>query len=167
MLIMELFFSSQKNPSFKISQKEGFKPYQFGKTKAPIIGGCLSLITSSMGTDYEIQTDGKILFLEDVDEAPYRIDRMLNQLGHAGKLNKIKGLILGDFHQCNPHSRDASKTSSQTVIVEAIKKFVSPKTPVVFNYPAGHGPIQTIIPIGAQCSMEILKNNSSIYFEIK
>ena len=71
-----------------------------GRAKGRLVGGNLSLIAASMGTPYEINTKDKILFLEDVGEEPYRIDRMLNQLRLGGKLRDAAAIILCDFRDC-------------------------------------------------------------------
>jgi muramoyltetrapeptide carboxypeptidase len=123
-----------------------------GRASGPIVGGCLSLVASSLGTSYELNTDGKILFLEDVDEAPYRLDRMLTQLLHAGKLDRIKGLVFGQMTGCEPKadSRDPTKTSSRGAIELAVAAHLrARKIPAVLNFPAGHGMPQVTFPIGA------------------
>ena len=68
-------------------------------------GGCLSVIAASIGTPYEIQTEGKILFLEDQGEPPYRLDRMITHLFLADKLHSLAGVLLGDFVDCKSDSR--------------------------------------------------------------
>ena len=71
-----------------------------GKTEGVLYGGCLSMLAASLGTPYEIQTEGKVLFLEDVSTKPFQIDRMLMQLKLAGKLKGIRGLIVGEMKDC-------------------------------------------------------------------
>src|SRR5256714_1026078 len=70
---------------------------QGGKGRGRLIGGNLSVMHAMMGTPFEIQTNGKILFIEDVGEAPYRVDRMLQTLRMAGKFDHVAGVILGRF----------------------------------------------------------------------
>jgi muramoyltetrapeptide carboxypeptidase len=72
-----------------------------GKASGRLSGGCLSLLTASLGTSYEFQTEGKILFLEDVNTKPYQIDRMLMQLKLAGKFDRAQGVIFGEMLQCS------------------------------------------------------------------
>ena len=94
-----------------------------------VTGGNLSVITSLMGTPWEIGTHGKILFLEDVDEAPYKIDRMLLQLKLAGKLDDAAGFHLGDF---SPENTDT--------IRYALERHIFPqKKPTVCGLKSGHG----------------------------
>ena len=68
-----------------------------GKVQAEMLGGCLSVVVTTLGTPYEIETTGKMLFLEDVGEKPYRVERMLTHLKMAGKLERLAGLVFGDF----------------------------------------------------------------------
>ena len=70
------------------------------KREGRLYGGCLSILVASLGTPYEIKTDGTILFLEDIGAKPYQIDRMLMQLKLAGKLENVRGLIFGEMIDC-------------------------------------------------------------------
>ena len=136
---------------------EKMHTFHAGKAKAPIVGGCLSLITAAIGTEYEVQTKGKILFLEDTDERPYRIDRMLTQCLHAGLLDGVKGILFGELAACGPATpeRDPSQTTAHSAIAQALAPLLlRKKIPVVFDFPAGHGPMQTIVPIGTMVSIE-------------
>jgi muramoyltetrapeptide carboxypeptidase len=71
-----------------------------GEAEAPLYGGCLSMLVQSLGTRYEIHTDGCILFIEDISVWPYQVDRMLMQLKLAGKLDGVRGVIFGDMANC-------------------------------------------------------------------
>lgn len=128
-------------------------PYHFedvvtikkGRVRAPLVGGCLSLVTSLLGTQYELNTDNKILFLEDVNERPYEVDRMLMHLKLAGKLKKCRGLIFGPFVGPNPAEH----------YLKTVKDIVSEcNFPVVFNFPAGHGPKKLSLPLGIQAELD-------------
>ena len=103
-----------------------------GKTEAEMMGGCLSILVTTLGTAYEIDTTGKILFLEDVGEKPYRIERMLTHLKMAGKLDDPAGVIFGDFTRCEG---DDSREVAQ-IIGEL---FHEAPYPVVTGLAAGHG----------------------------
>ena len=72
-----------------------------GKVQAEMLGGCLSVVVTTLGTPYEIETTGKMLFLEDVGEKPYRVERMLTHLKMAGKLERLAGLFSVISRQCN------------------------------------------------------------------
>ena len=73
-----------------------------GRAQGPLCGGNLSLLAASLGTPWEIDTRGKLLFLEDVDEHTYRVDGMLTQLRNAGKFDQCAGVILGAWTNCTP-----------------------------------------------------------------
>src|SRR5271167_970597 len=97
--------------AFETSEVE---PLTKGMAEGILYGGCLSLLCASLGTPYEIRTRGTILFLEDLNEPPYRIDRMLMQLKTAGKFKGVRGLIFGEMLNCGPRN-DADYTLQQVV----------------------------------------------------
>ena len=113
-----------------------------GTARGQVVGGNLSLITALEGTPYAIETDGKILFLEDIREKPYRVDRMLSQLKLAGKLENPAAVILGAFHKCEPE--DEHSLSLQQVLEDY---FSEAPYPVVCDFPAGHGPWNAALPL--------------------
>ena len=104
-----------------------------GKTKAPVTGGNLTLICSTIGTATEIISDNKILFIEEVNEAAYHIDRMLVQLKRAGKLKKLKGLIVGHMTDIS-HEKEFGKSVFE-IILDHTKEYTFP---ICFQFPAGH-----------------------------
>jgi muramoyltetrapeptide carboxypeptidase len=123
------------------------EPLRSGKCEAPLLGGCLSLLTTTLGTPYEIDTRKKILFLEDVGEKPYRIERMLVHLKMAGKFDGLAGLIFGDFTQCDGEGpRDV-----KSVIREM---FHDASYPVAMGMPAGHGPENLALPLGVRMKLD-------------
>jgi muramoyltetrapeptide carboxypeptidase len=115
-----------------------------------LIGGNLSLVASTLGTPYEIDARGKILFLEDVDEAPYRIDRMLLQLRHAGKFKDCAGVIFGPFVDAIPSNPNATLTLDE--IMEELLGGVG--KPVVKGFQCGHALPTMSIPLGAQAILD-------------
>lgn len=120
-----------------------------GTAEGSLIGGNLSLITDTMGTPYEIDVRGKILFIEEVGEEPYNIDRMLNQLRLSGKLHEVEGIILGDFKDCNP--KDDESLSLEQVINDHIKPIGKP---TIYNLQSGHcAPIITL-PFGVNVRLD-------------
>jgi len=103
-----------------------------GSATGRLVGGCLSSLVALLGTPYAIQTEGAVLFLEDVAEPPYRIDRMLTHLGLAGKLDRIAGVVLGSFADCG-----GSDAGDETAAV--FRDFFADATfPVIAGFPAGH-----------------------------
>lgn len=123
-----------------------------GKARGKIIGGNLSLITALMGTKYEIDTKDKILFIEDVGEEPYRIDRMLTQLKLAGKLQESKGIIVGICQDCVqknvPHVWDFSLGE---VLDYQLKDL---NIPAFYGLLIGHTSIQYPIPEGLEVEID-------------
>ncbi|TLS37565.1 S66 peptidase family protein [Pseudalkalibacillus caeni] len=117
-----------------------------GKASGPVVGGNLSLLVSTLGTPFEIDTKGKLLFIEEIEEEPYRIDRMLNQLRMAGKFQDAAGVLLGDFNNCVPGKRKESFTLEQ--IFEQL--IVPAGKPTMSGFSIGHCVPHISIPIGSQ-----------------
>ncbi len=117
-----------------------------GTGKGELIGGNLSLIAALMGTPYEIETDGKILFMEDVGEAPYRIDRYLSQLKLAGKFENLEGVILGKFTRRSDEPPDDIESFKMMDVLQ--QYFTNLGVPVLANYPLGHYKYNVTLPIG-------------------
>ncbi|MEN0110550.1 MAG: LD-carboxypeptidase [Planctomycetota bacterium] len=116
-----------------------------GVGEGPLCGGNLSLVASLTGTEYQLDTEGRVLFLEDVNEAPYRIDRMLRQMKLTGQLDRCAGVILGQFRKCE---HDGSGTSLSLTEV-FLDYFADAPYPVVCNFPAGHVKLNATLPFGA------------------
>jgi muramoyltetrapeptide carboxypeptidase len=122
-----------------------------GKAQGQLIGGNLSLLHAMMGTPYEIQTGGKILFIEDVGEAPYRVDRMLNTLRLAGKFDHVAGIILGQF---SAREDEANWDDDATVDDVLADYFAKLNVPVVTHFPLGHVRYNTTLPVGAMSELD-------------
>ena len=116
-----------------------------GQTEGVLVGGCLSLVCSSLGTSYEINTDDKILFLEDTNEKPYAVDRLLTQLVLANKLKKVRGIVFGNF------VNGADTLAYLEAFKNALHHF---KGPIVYNFPIGHGETKLTIPLGVKVSLD-------------
>ncbi len=125
-----------------------------GTARGPLIGGNLSLICATMGTPYEIETRGRILFLEDVDEQAYSIDRMLTHLKLAGKLDQAAGIVWGECADCGARDFKPSTASpfglSETV--DAILRTL--KTPVLSGLTIGHTDDQLTLPEGVMATLD-------------
>ena len=123
---------------------------QGGKAKGALCGGNLSLICDSLGTPWEIDTRGKLLFLEDVGEKTYRIDGMLTQLRNAGKLDDCAGILLGYWTDCVPEYPDRTLT-----IPQIIEEIVLPAgKPTLAGIPCGHSLPTMSLPLGAVAIMD-------------
>lgn len=118
-----------------------------GRAEAVMMGGCLSLLVTSLGTPFEIDTAGKLLFLEDVGEHPYRVERMLTHLKMAGKLDDVAGVVLGDFTNCDGEG----PRGLREVFAEI---FRDTPYPVVIGLQAGHGPENIALPFGVKMRLD-------------
>lgn len=139
-------------PMGDIENPEGVEVQCFfeGKAQGQMIGGNLALIAATMGTPYEIDTKGKILFIEDIGEEPYRVDRMLTQLALAGKLEDAAGIVLGDWNDCEPENPEESLS-----LMEVFEEIILPyQKPTVLNYKIGHCTPKITVPIGAAAVLD-------------
>lgn len=125
-----------------------------GKARGRLIGGNLTLISTTMGTPYEIDTRGCILFTEDVDEEPYRIDRMLTQLRLAGKLEQAAGIIFGECLDCRPKDYKPSFNSTYTLGEVVDNILGDTKVPVLFGLTIGHTDDQLTLPEGVMATLD-------------
>jgi muramoyltetrapeptide carboxypeptidase len=120
-----------ENVSYKF---EGHSFNKNGKVKAAIVGGNLSILYSLLGSKSQLNTDGKILFLEDLDEYLYHIDRMMQALKRARMLENISGLIVGSMNRMNDNNIPFGKTAEE-IIRDVVSEYIYP---VAFNISAGH-----------------------------
>lgn len=135
-----------KNPEDCPLEFKNFEKSVTGK----IVGGNLSLICSTIGTKYEIDTDDKILFIEDVSEPPYKLDRLFTQLILSGKLKKCRGIILGQFSDCELPHYERSFTLEEVLQDRIINLGI----PTCSNFMSGHGSPKLTLPIGAKASLD-------------
>ena len=112
---------------------EGVEILNRGQAEGRLYGGCLSMLAASLGTPFEIQTDNTILFIEDVAEKPYRIDRMLIQLRLAGKFENVRGFVFGEMLDCVQPGR--ADYTLQQVISKVLGDY---DVPIVFGLRSGH-----------------------------
>ncbi len=121
-----------------------------GCVEGLLVGGNLSLIAATIGTPYEIDTRGKILFMEDIDEEPYSIDRMLTQLSLARKLDEASGFILGDWNNCKSKPNEPSLT-----LTEVFNDLLVPQNkPTLCNVRAGHCKPMITLQLGRKISID-------------
>ena len=126
-----------------------------GKTTAELVGGNLSLLAHLTGTPSDIDTKNKILFIEDIGEYIYSIDRMLYQLKRSGKLDHLAGLIIGGFTDIKDTERPFGKPIDE-VINDIVKDY---HYPICFNFPVSHGKENYALKIGAVYQFSIGKKN--------
>ncbi|WP_053218110.1 S66 peptidase family protein [Virgibacillus senegalensis] len=128
-----------------------------GEAQGELTGGNLSLICSTLGTPYEIDTKGKLLLIEDIGEEPYRIDAMLNQLRLAGKLEQAAGIVVGDFNM--PEQQKKRSLTLDQVLQDHLADL--PK-PVLKDFPIGHCQPHVAVPLGTQASLSSMKKTMVI-----
>jgi muramoyltetrapeptide carboxypeptidase len=122
-----------------------------GEAEGTLYGGCLSILTASLGTPYEIKTAGTILFLEDLAAKPFQIDRMLMQLKLAGKLDEVQGIVFGEM-------RDCVQTANQGYTLEEVVLQIVGKlgVPVAYGLRSGHVTAGNItLPIGVRAGLTV------------
>ena len=121
-----------------------------GSGHGPLVGGNLSLLAALSGTRWQLRSSGALLLLEDVDEAPYRIDRMLTQLLQAGSLSGCQGVVFGASPACEQPAGPAASLS----LLEVLQDLLAPlQVPVVYGWPAGHTAHQWTLPLGMPASL--------------
>jgi len=124
-----------------------------GVAQGRLTGGTLSLLAASLGTSYEVETRGRLVFLEDVDEEPYRVDRLLTQLVAAGKLADAAGVALGIFTGTTVRNSPGRRSLTMT---EVFADHLLPlRIPVLANVPVGHVPDQVTLPYGIEARMDV------------
>ncbi len=132
---------SQTDRPIKPAKIEILRP---GLARGPLTGGNLTTLTHLVSTPYEMPWQNSIVFIEDIGEAPYRLDRMLTQLNLAGRLKNIRGLILGSFDNCG----------NQEEIWNRVLTLFQEDIPIWANFPVGHGARNMTLPIGAEATMD-------------
>ncbi len=129
------------------------------KVRGRILGGNLSLITSIMGTKYEARFAHNLLLIEEVNEEPYSVDRMLTQLRLAGILKEVSGYLIGQFTDCAPEEPNRPYREIEEIIREDV---LSNGKPAVSNIAYGHVPAKLTMPIGIMASIDAVKKKFSI-----
>lgn len=143
----ELYSDWGAGASKRLGERRTVAP---GRAEGRLTGGNLSTIVTTLGTPFEIDTRAKILFLEDVNEEPFRIDRMLCQLHLAGKLKVCRGILVGGFVRCVPSPGRPSLSVDQ-VLVQYLGGL---NIPVLAGFPAGHLPDQATLPMGSRVRLD-------------
>lgn len=148
-MLSEGFNKPLKNPTIPLNV------INEGICEGVVVGGNLSLIYALMGTPYEIDLKDKILFIEDVGEAPYSVDRMLSSLILSGKLNNLKGVICGYFTDCN--------SSENQTVEELLVHYLKPlNIPVVTNFQSGHSKPFINIPVGLKVKLDTFNESVTV-----
>jgi len=133
---------------------------RLGESTGQLVGGNLSIVYSMLASDTNLNMNGKILFIEDVGEALYHIDRMMISLKRAGFFNNCGGIIVGDFSIKSNEGNPFGKTLEE-IILEAAD---DTEFPIVFNFPAGHVDDNRSLLLGSYVDMKVSKNKTRIKF---
>jgi len=133
---------------------------RLGESSGQLVGGNLSIVYSMLASDTNLNMNGKILFIEDVGEALYHIDRMIISLKRAGFFNNCRGIIVGDFRIKSNESNPFGKNLEE-IVLEAAE---GTAFPIVFNFPAGHVDDNRSLLLGSYVDMKVSKNKTRIKF---
>lgn len=139
---------------------EGSKYNKVGNVSAPIVGGNLSILYSMMGSNTSIDTSGKILFIEEIGEYEYSIDRMLQSLKRAGYFNNCKGVIVGDISKIRKNTT-LWGSPVQQLILDVLAEY---DFPIAFNMPAGHEKDNRALILGRTVDLTVGKDKSTLVF---
>lgn len=134
---------------------------RIGNASGELCGGNLSLICNSIGTSSEIDTSGKILFIEEVGEYLYNLDRMLVQLKRAGKFDKLKGMVVGYFTGMKDH-KDTFGLNEIEIIRSQCSDY---EFPMAFGFPAGHDTPNCALYLGEEVSMKVEKSKALLEYK--
>jgi muramoyltetrapeptide carboxypeptidase len=130
---LKSFRAALGGEAYSVGQDEGLRTLQPGQARGVLYGGCLSILVSLLGTPWEPETEGKLLFVEDVGTMPYQIDRLLWQMRKAGKLEGVTGLVFGEMLECA--SPGAPPQLLEQAILNALDGFGGP---IAIGLRSGH-----------------------------
>ncbi len=135
--------------TYTVGAAEGMRTLHAGRARGTLYGGCLSILVAMLGTPYEPQTEGKLLFIEDVSAKPYQIDRMLWQLREAGKLDGVRGIVFGEMLDCV--SAGAPADLLEEVILHVLDDFDGP---IAMGLRCGHVSRQNVtLTLGVEAEL--------------
>jgi len=170
--VMTAYFTDGEKPSKSLQtlmnaltgvpNKYTFKHSKYnvtGQTSGVVVGGNLSVLHSLRGTPYDIDASGKILFIEDLAEYLYHIDRIMMNLKTGGMLEGLKGLVVGGFTGLKDNDTPFGM-NYQEIIIDAVKEY---DFPVAFDFPAGHQPENYAIKIGCEAQLSVTEVGTEFY----
>ncbi len=143
-----------------VLEGDEFRPFVInaGRAQGPLVGGNLSLLSAMAGTPYLPPFKDKIVFIEDIGEQPYRVDRMLYQLAQATDFTQAAGIVMGVFNDCNPKGSSPSLSLVETLT----EFFIQWKVPVVYGFPFGHVAHQATLPYGILAELDTAKGRLTL-----
>ena len=151
------------NPTYAISAEDSLLQEEYqnlaytihpGKARGELIGGNLTLLSTLMGTEFQPDFNEKILFIEDIGEAPYRIDRMLTQLILSGEIQKVAGIALGIFNDCEVEPEDPDYPDTLSLKEVLTERLGSLGVPVMYGLPFGHIADNGVLPLGIRVELD-------------
>ncbi len=142
----------EKSFSDLLRQTRVLKP---GKAEGKIVGGTLTILMNTLGTPFEIDTENKILFIEDKREYAFKVERMLYHLKHCGKLKTIKGLIVGKFFETPEYHIPFGKSMEEMFL----DFFQDTSIPILYNFPLGHDNNKIPLPLNRKIFLDTAKEN--------
>jgi len=165
--INKVLFEANRKITLKSKEEEfnGQKiPFTIrsGKSRGKLIGGNLTLAVSLIGTKYDVDYSGKIVFLEEVGEEPYRIDRMLTQMIEAGKFNNAAGIVLGKFWDCEIKKEKPEFKESFTLTEVLYDRLFQLDIPIFYGASFGHITNKFVLPIGVEAEMDAVEKTITL-----
>jgi muramoyltetrapeptide carboxypeptidase len=155
------FAAALGGEAYRLGSESGLRALQPGNARGVLYGGCLSLLTASLGTRFAAQTEGKLLFLEDLGEKPYQIDRMLRHLKLAGKLEGVTGIVFGEMLDC--HSPGAPADLLERVILTVLEWFPGP---IAYGLRSGHVSRSNVtLPFGVEAELLVVAETAELRIE--
>lgn len=132
-----------------------------GRAEGPLVGGNLTILVNSLDTPTDIDLTDTILFIEDIDETLFSLDRMMTQLRRAGRLEKLAGLVVGQFTDMRVSSSLPFGKDAYQLIADAVSSY---NYPVLFDFPAGHVDVNLALPIGSVLRLEVSTEEGKLIF---
>ena len=133
---------------------------RYGEATAPIVGGNLSILYSLLASNSDISTDGKILFIEDLDEYLYHIDRMMMALKRSGKLANLAGMVVGGMSDMNDNTIPFGHTAEE-IISHVMEEY---NYPVCYGFPSGHLDDNMALRLGTEVSLSVTERQTTLSF---
>jgi muramoyltetrapeptide carboxypeptidase len=154
----EAALTGESDWKLDLGPESGAKPLLAGSAEGILYGGCLSMLVASLGTPYEIHPSGTILFIEDMAEKPYQIDRMLRQLKLAGKFEGVRGIVFGEMLECL-QNKDQDYT-----LEEVVSRVIGDLgVPVAYGLRSGHVSRRNItLPLGVRAALAVGNKEGSL-----
>ena len=145
------FAAALGGDAYRLGAETGLRALRPGTARGVLYGGCLSLLVASLGTPYAAQTEGKLLFLEDLGEKPYQIDRMLRQLRLAGKFEGVTGIVFGEMLDC---TSPGALTDLTEKVIEAVLDWFP--GPIAYGLRSGHVSRSNVtLPFGVEAELTV------------